>query len=405
MFDSIKNGKYDKLTLINVFSIVFIISIFFIDGITRYKKGISILIVILSLITFFQSKRNEIFVLYKNKTFFFTLFFSLFLLLSSIYSEDRNETIKYAFNSTLNYGLLFFTLFIPILLHKLDKKDIFQTLTFSFIFGLTLNCTIELTRYYLEYINNGTLPFTTYSFREISNSLVFYFPALLILLFPERKKYSFYLILLLISFSFILLGTLSRGAWLAILVSCITFFLLIKNWKVPLAALILIGITFVTLKLITNENNILLFSKLEQTSSSNRYANGTQGTALEMIRDKPILGYGYGNNVYDSVYNEKVSQHPDWIYKKSIGPHNTFLFIWFGCGIIGLTLFISLIFSSITSLVKKLKSNCAYTRNTSLVLITVMVSYLLTRGMFEQMDIKPIGIIIGFLLLLRGISN
>ncbi|WBM60776.1 O-antigen ligase RfaL [Providencia sp. PROV188] len=401
MFNSIKNGKYDRLTLINVFSIVFIISIFFIDGITRYKKGISILIVILSLITFFQSKKDEAFALYKNKLFFFSLLFSLFLLLSALYSEDRKETIKYAFNSTLNYGLLFFILFIPILLHKLDKKDIFQTLTFSFIFGLTLNCTIELTRYCLEYINNGTLPFTTYSFREISNSLVFYFPVLLILLFSERTKYSFYLTLLLISFSFILLGTLSRGAWLAILVSCITFFLLIKNWKVPLAVLILIGITLITLKVITNENNILLFSKLEQTSSSNRYANGTQGTALEMIKEKPILGYGYGNNVYDSVYNEKVNQHPDWVYKKSIGPHNTFLFIWFGTGLLGLTLFVSMIIIAFISLLKNLKSDCIYTKKISIILITILVGYLLTRGMFEQMDIKPLGIVLGFLLLVQ----
>lgn len=397
-------NKNDKMTLAGIFSVFLLISIFFIDGITRYKKGVSILIVILSILTYIKADkldRKNILAIFKNKIFIFTTLFSLSLSLSSIYSYDPIETIKYSFNSLLNSGILFFSLFIPILLYKLEKKHILFTLVSSLIFGLILKCAIELTRYYLEYINNGVLPFTTYLFRDVSNSLVFYFPALLLLLFTNKSNQKIYFTPLLLVFAFILIGTLSRGAWLAALVSCLIFLLLIKNWKIPLAIIMLVGITFITLKVVNNEKNSLLVTKLEQTSGTNRYENGTQGTALEMIKEKPILGYGYGNNVYDSVYNEKVKNNPDWIFKKSIGPHNTFLFIWFGSGLLGLTLFISMIIMAFISLLKSLKSDCIYTKKISIILITILIGYLLTRGMFEQMDIKPIGIVLGFLLLIQ----
>lgn len=396
--------KNNSLTVAGVFSVFLLISIFFIDGITRYKKGISILVVILSILTYLKAnklERKKIISIFKNKIFIFIVLFSLSLLLSSIYSYDPIETIKYSFNSLLNYGVLFFSLFIPILLYKLKKKDILIILISSLILGLILKCVIELTKYYSEYINNGILPFTTYLFRDVSNSLIFYFPALLLLLFTNKSNYKIYFTPLLLIFSFILIGTLSRGAWLAALVSCLVFLLLIKNWKIPLAIIILIGVAFITLKVANNEKNSLLVTKLEQTSGTNRYTNGTQGTALEMIKEKPILGYGYGNNVYDSVYNQKVKNNPDWIFKQSIGPHNTFLFIWFGSGLLGLALFISMIIMAFISLLKNLKSNCIYTKEISIVLITILIGYLFTRGMFEQMDIKPIGIILGFLLLIQ----
>ncbi|WP_147392433.1 hypothetical protein [Arsenophonus endosymbiont of Aleurodicus floccissimus] len=41
-----------------------------------------------------------------------------------------------------------------------------------------------------------------------------------------------------------------------------------------------------------------LFYKLEQTSSSHRYDNGTQNLALDLIKENPIKGYGYASNYF-----------------------------------------------------------------------------------------------------------
>lgn len=53
-----------------------------------------------------------------------------------------------------------------------------------------------------------------------------------------------------------------------------------------------------------------LLYKLQQTDSSYRYTNGTQGTAWILIQENPIKGYGYGNDVYDGVYNKRVVDYP-----------------------------------------------------------------------------------------------
>lgn len=82
-----------------------------------------------------------------------------------------------------------------------------------------------------------------------------------------------------------------------------------------------------------------LFYKLEQTDSTHRYKNGTQGTALELILENPIIGYGFGDKIYIDKYNSVVPEKPDWVFKKSLGPHNIWLYIWFGVGISGLIAF------------------------------------------------------------------
>lgn len=49
-----------------------------------------------------------------------------------------------------------------------------------------------------------------------------------------------------------------------------------------------------------------------------------------------IKGYGYGNDVYDGVYNKCVVDYLMWIFKEFIGLYNIILYIWFSVGILGL---------------------------------------------------------------------
>ncbi|MDN8705003.1 hypothetical protein Q0N28_14470, partial [Staphylococcus aureus] len=65
--------------------------------------------------------------------------------------------------------------------------------------------------------------------------------------------------------------------------------------------------------------------KLQQTDSSYRYTNGTQGSAFDLILENPVIGYGFGNNAYKTVYNKRVVDYPNWTFRESIGPHNLIL--------------------------------------------------------------------------------
>ena len=78
------------------------------------------------------------------------------------------------------------------------------------------------------------------------------------------------------------------------------------------------------------------YSKLQQTDSSYRYTNGTQGTAWTLIMENPLKGYGYGDDIYHAIYNKRVVDFPSWTFRQSIGPHNIILSIWFAAGLAGL---------------------------------------------------------------------
>ena len=67
--------------------------------------------------------------------------------------------------------------------------------------------------------------------------------------------------------------------------------------------------------LITNLLTLKLKHKLSQTNSGLRFDGGTQGSALDLILEQPIKGYGYGNQLYHNVYNQQVKQHKNWYLK------------------------------------------------------------------------------------------
>ncbi len=125
---------------------------------------------------------------------------------------------------------------------------------------------------------------------------------------------------------------------MAVLIVGVLWAILNRQWKLIGVGAILLAI--IGALVITQHNNKPdpehLLYKLQQTDSSYRYTNGTQGTAWILIQENPIKGYGYGNDVYDGVYNKRVVDYPTWTFKESIGPHNTILYIWFSAGILGL---------------------------------------------------------------------
>ena len=96
---------------------------------------------------------------------------------------------------------------------------------------------------------------------------------------------------------------------------------------------------------------------MQQTSSSNRYGSGTQGSALDLIKENPIKGYGYGETVYYRVYDSRVQDYPQWDFKKSIGPHNLTLSEWFAGGLLGLFALWYLLISVLVEAVKGYKNS------------------------------------------------
>ncbi|EDC2920012.1 O-antigen ligase RfaL [Salmonella enterica] len=378
------------------------VATYFLDGITRYKHLIIILMVITAIYQVSRSPKSFP-PLFKNSVFYSVAVLSLILVYSILISPDMKESFK-EFENTVLEGFLLYTLLIPVLLKDETKETVAKIVLFSFLTSLGLRCLAESILYIEDY-NKGIMPFISYAHRHMSDSMVFLFPALLNIWLFRKNAIKLVFLVLSAIYLFFILGTLSRGAWLAVLIVGVLWAILNRQWKLIGVGAILLAI--IGALVITQHNNKPdpehLLYKLQQTDSSYRYTNGTQGTAWILIQENPIKGYGYGNDVYDGVYNKRVVDYPTWTFKESIGPHNTILYIWFSADILGLAslvyLYGAIIRETASSTLRKVEIS---PYNAHLLLFLSFVGFYIVRGNFEQVDIAQIGIITGFLLALRN---
>lgn len=378
------------------------VATYFLDGITRYKHLIIILMIITAIYQVSRSPKSFP-PLFKNSLFYSVAVLSLILVYSILISPDMKGSFK-EFENTVLEGFLLYTLLIPVLLKDEKKETVAKIVLFSFLTSLGLRCLAESILYIEDY-NKGIMPFISYAHRHMSDSMVFLFPALLNIWLFRKNAIKLVFLVLSAIYLFFILGTLSRGAWLAVLIVGVLWAILNRQWKLIGVGAILLAI--IGALVITQHNNKPdpehLLYKLQQTDSSYRYTNGTQGTAWILIQENPIKGYGYGNDVYDSVYNKRVVDYPTWTFKESIGPHNTILYIWFSAGILGLAslvyLYGAIIRETASSTFRKVEIS---PYNAHLLLFLSFIGFYIVRGNFEQVDIAQIGIITGFLLALRN---
>ncbi|EKD3986821.1 O-antigen ligase RfaL [Salmonella enterica] len=378
------------------------VATYFLDGITRYKHLIIILMIITAIYQVSRSPKSFP-PLFKNSVFYSVAVLSLILVYSILISPDMKGSFK-EFENTVLEGFLLYTLLIPVLLKDETKETVAKIVLFSFLTSLGLRCLAESILYIEDY-NKGIMPFISYAHRHMSDSMVFLFPALLNIWLFRKNAIKLVFLVLSAIYLFFILGILSRGAWLAVLIVGVLWAILNRQWKLIGVGAILLAI--IGALVITQHNNKPdpehLLYKLQQTDSSYRYTNGTQGTAWILIQENPIKGYGYGNDVYDGVYNKRVVDYPTWTFKESIGPHNTILYIWFSAGILGLAslayLYGAIIRETASSTFRKVEIS---PYNAHLLLFLSFVGFYIVRGNFEQVDIAQIGIITGFLLALRN---
>ncbi|MEK0011149.1 O-antigen ligase RfaL [Escherichia albertii] len=375
---------------------------FFLDGITRYKHIISVLMIITVIYQISRAPKTFT-ALYKNNLFYSVIALSLILLYAIFISPDLKISFK-EFNNTVLKGFLAYSLLIPALLKDEDNESIGKIILYSLVTGLGLRCLVEIVLYIQDY-NKGIMPFTTSEHRSISDSMVFLFPALLNLWFIKKTSYKIGFIIFSAIFLFLLLGTLSRGAWLAVLIVTLLWLILNRQWKLLMLTSIIITVASAcvfTYKTDHIHRDRLIY-KLQQTDSSYRYTNGTQGTAWTLIMENPLKGYGYGDDIYHSIYNKRVVDFPSWTFKQSIGPHNIILSIWFAAGLAGFLALLYLYGSIIKETANATFQKVAVSPyNGQLLLFLTLVGFYIIRGNFEEVDLKPIGLIVGLLLAMRN---
>ncbi|WP_309544523.1 O-antigen ligase RfaL [Hafnia alvei] len=381
---------------------IFIYSNLFFDGVSRYKHAISYAIYITGLV-YIVKQRKKIFSIFKNNLFLSLIIFCIAIIYAIAISVEPSLSLKRALNTVFEKMLLV-SVMIAAVLHKEDNSKIATMLIASLVTTLVILTGTEIHQYIEEY-KIGIIPFTSFEHRRISDTLIFIFPAILTLWVIPGKKYKILFFVLAAVFAILMLGTLQRGTWLSLAVPALIWALIKREWKLPLIALVVIGFGLFAVHQKDPQQVKTLFHKLQQTDSSGRYENGTQGAALDLILENPIKGYGFGNDLYHHVYNERSPSYPDWRFKKSIGPHNLTLSIWFAGGIIGLASLYYLLASALVSSIKGYRESNGPAQDAFLILTLILIGDFVVRGAFETVRIENIAVIIGILLALHAKKN
>lgn len=397
---------YSKKSLWNLSIIGLYIILIYLPDITRYKNIVMGLIGATALWYLIRDFK-AICKIFKNNLSFSLLFLLLVIGYSVVISVEPSISIKEINKPILN-GLLLFAVTFPIVLYKEKPADIAKMVMVAFAIGLLVIMAKELVQYYLEYQKNIWV-FTRKSqliHREISYALLFFFPIVLAL-WALKKQNSIINWLLLatvsLTFIFIMLGTLARGAWMALAISTLLILVINRQWLLMIISALTCALLFIgAINLPTNPVvSKFLQHKLTQTNSGLRFDNGTQGAALDLILEQPIKGYGYGNQLYHNIYNERIKEHKNWIFKKSIGPHNIFLAFWFAGGILGLFSILYFCSSVIAQGIQLIRKNQGVIRQAALVLLMSFLGVYVLRGLFENAYINQVGILVGLMLALR----
>ncbi|PHM50510.1 O-antigen ligase RfaL [Xenorhabdus miraniensis] len=398
-FDIINSKK----SLWNLSIVGLYIILVYLPDITRYKNLVMTLICITALYYLVKDFRQVVSSL-RGHLFLSILLFVLAMFYSVGISIDSALSFKEMNKPILN-GLLLFSFTFPIVLYQESKERIAKMILVTFIIGMIAISLADIVKYIINYYATEEMPFINYNHREFSYGFIFYFPVLLCTwaLWKKHSLLSWSLLIIASAISlFLLLGTLSRGAWVAIVAATVFIITINKEWKLTLTAVICLGLLAGATHWVTasNPNTRLLLHKLTQTDSSYRYSNGTQGSAWSLIMENPVKGYGFGNKVYHQVYNSRVADYPDWTFRNSIGPHNVFLSLWFSAGILGLITTFVMTVSALLTGSRIIRQHSGVTRQAALILLTAFISLFIVRGAFENAYLNEIGILFGLMIAL-----
>lgn len=290
------------------------------------------------------------------KKYRFLKFFLLFILISFI-------SIAYSINSSISLEefsriLLLLILFLLSFISVKNKKD-FKLLIFSMILGALFPALFSLFEYFsgsgwwdktiMQYRINGTFlhPAT------LAFYLLFISPLLYGVLHEKQKRpIKLFLVFLLFLNLLLVALTLTRGAWIGMLVVFLTYGI-IKNRKFLAFILIFLFMSYLFIPAI-NERTNDVFNPKYNSSFTTRLRIVT--TTLPAISVSPFFGNGIGS--FGQVhldYNEEAKTYD------SLQAHNDYLRLGIEVGLVGLLFYLLTFLFLFTLLIKLyLKNDKAY---------------------------------------------
>ena len=304
--------------------------------------------------------------------------------------------------------------FVFVMANSIKNKKDFNTIVTILVFSATMVALYGLFQYvvgvdidaaWLDVENNPDVKVRVFSVFNNPNILAEYLVMIIpisVSLFWYTKRLDKKIIFLGTTLIMILalVLTLSRGGWIGFAFSALVFILLIE--KRLLLSIIPISLGAIYLLPQTILNRILSIGNL--TDSSNAYRIKMWGITLDIIRDYPIAGVGFGHLPFKQTYETYIRTMP--IYHS----HNTYLQTAAETGIPGLIVFLFFLFILFKYGINNLiKTEDRYIRILSAGVLSG-VAGVLAHGLVENVLYLPkiimtFWVMIGFILTLMRIKD
>ena len=334
--------------------------------------------------------------------------YALLILISTITSIDPSGSFR---DLAIHFTAIGFVLVIVNNINTKEDFNIFVTFlviaaTLVALYGLyQYKVGVEMEDKWVDAVNNPDVKTRVYSVFGNPNILAEY----LIMIIPIsaslfwyskkiHKKAIFLITSLILTIALVL--TLSRGGWVGFAFGIFIFIILIeKKLLLSIIPIVLAGVYFLPQSIV---NRILTIGNLGD--SSNAYRIRLWKITLEIIRDNWLVGVGFGYIPFKTTFETYIRTMPAY------HSHNTYLQTMGEMGILGLIVFIMLIFVLYKYSIKRLmKQEDRYIRTMAGGVLAGLAA-LLAHGAVESVLYLPKIIItfwtlVGLILALMRISG
>jgi len=375
----------DKLKLFAEYSVyLFIIFLFMDKGETLRTVGIFVppLLIFIRAIILRENPVN-----FKNPIFILLICLCLSGIISSIFAPDTFYSLEWVKRTYFKLFLVFLTVVYlfqtPKMLEKLSKLFIF--LAFLFTIFTFYDFYKEIVLYSNDFGK---------AVRKYIVPLEIFIPFILFYIAVQKTKYFKFVGFILLSISIVaIILTGSRGGWISVGVSILIWLIgyLYITRKRILHILPIIGVIIISVSLL-----LIILSPFYVKQKFNQLLTGDTSLRKEMVWPialksyanlspiNKIVGNGLGRMTYledyRKLYINKFGKEPEELYS----PHNVYLYTLYKQGLLGLIIFITLLYISLKNLIRGLKINQSSSMKFfALSLISALIA-LMAHGMVED---------------------
>jgi O-antigen ligase len=309
------------------------------------------------------------------------LLYTVVVIASVLYSIDRIETVSGIRGSYIKAIVLYL-----VILNNFQTQQKVKRLGLAFAISFVLTIGVGFYSYQIGQYNTvgGITAFENRSHNIIGKILGGSFPFLLLVFSTaKRPAWKGIAIMLILVGLFAVFMTLSRATWAG---AVFTFLLwgMYQNWKVITAALILFLFTLFSFG---PESIAQRFALIETHKSTINGRTPIWRVAIEQVKERPLLGYGYGLNIFEKVYEEGRTGQPGE-GENVQHEHNLFFSLLIQTGVIGMALYFWIFIGALVLIYKMIPSiSAGWDRDILIVVFSGMVGEYFIHGLIDRNNV------------------